>query len=103
MGRSLRRHRLWLCCPEIRTGGDESGEYGGSGDRAYYAGVRSSDASRTGLGYELLRRSLVTLAAHGCHKVSLTVTSSNAEAAQLYRRMGFVNRREFAAYVWELR
>jgi ribosomal protein S18 acetylase RimI-like enzyme len=57
----------------------------------------------TGLGYELLRRSLVTLAAHGCHKVSLTVTTSNTEAASLYRRMGFVNRRDFAAYVWELR
>ena len=27
----------------------------------------------TGLGYELLRRSMVSLAAHGCHKVSLTV------------------------------
>jgi ribosomal protein S18 acetylase RimI-like enzyme len=57
----------------------------------------------TGLGYELLRRSLVTLAAHGCHKVSLTVTASNTEAASLYRRMGFVNRRDFAAYVWEMR
>jgi len=57
----------------------------------------------TGLGYELLRRSLVTLAAHGCHKVSLTVTSSNSEAVSLYRKMGFVNRRDFAAYVWELR
>ena len=57
----------------------------------------------TGLGYELLRRSLVTLAAHGCHKVSLTVTTSNTEAASLYRRMGFVNRRDFAAYVWEMR
>ncbi len=57
----------------------------------------------TGLGYELLRRSLVTLAAHGCHKVSLTVTTANKEAASLYRRMGFVNRRDFAAYVWELR
>ena len=57
----------------------------------------------TGLGYELLRRSLVTLAAHGCHKVSLTVTSANTDAAALYRRMGFVTRRDFAAYVWELR
>ena len=55
----------------------------------------------TGLGYELLRRSMVSLAAHGCHKVSLTVTSSNTNAAKLYRRMGFVPRREFAAYVWE--
>jgi ribosomal protein S18 acetylase RimI-like enzyme len=57
----------------------------------------------TGLGYELLRRSLVTLAAHGCHKTSLTVTSSNTEAVSLYRRMGFMTRREFAAYVWETR
>jgi ribosomal protein S18 acetylase RimI-like enzyme len=57
----------------------------------------------TGLGYELLRRSMVTLAAHGCNKVSLTVTNENAWAASLYRRMGFTNRRDFAAYVWELR
>jgi ribosomal protein S18 acetylase RimI-like enzyme len=56
-----------------------------------------------GLGYELLRRSLVSLAAHGCNKVSLTVTSANEAAATVYRRMGFVTRREFAAYVWELR
>ncbi|MEP6963070.1 MAG: GNAT family N-acetyltransferase, partial [Acidobacteriota bacterium] len=53
----------------------------------------------TGLGYELLRRSLVSLAAEGCHKVSLTVTSANGAAARLYQRMGFVNRRDFAAYV----
>jgi ribosomal protein S18 acetylase RimI-like enzyme len=57
----------------------------------------------TGLGYELLRRSLVSLAAHGCHKVSLTVTASNYRAISVYERMGFVNRRDFAAYVWEIR
>ena len=57
----------------------------------------------SGLGYELLRRSMVSLAAHGCHKVSLTVTSANAHADALYRRMGFTPRREFAAYVWEQR
>ncbi len=57
----------------------------------------------TGLGYELLRRSMVTLAAHGCNKISLTVTNENAWAASLYRRMGFTNHRDFAAYVWELR
>ena len=34
----------------------------------------------TGLGYELLRRSLVALADHGCRTVSLTVTTSNASA-----------------------
>lgn len=55
----------------------------------------------SGLGYELVRRSLVSLAAHGCHKVSLTVTAANAPAAALYQRMGFTDRRVFAAYVWE--
>jgi len=57
----------------------------------------------TGLGYELLRRSLLALAEHGCRTVSLTVTASNASAIQLYERMGFVNRRDFAAYVWEIK
>lgn len=57
----------------------------------------------TGLGYELMRRSLVALAAHGCRSVSLTVTSSNTNAVQLYERMGFTHKRDFAAYVWEPR
>jgi ribosomal protein S18 acetylase RimI-like enzyme len=56
-----------------------------------------------GLGYELLRRSLVSLAAHGCQKVSLTVTDSNTAAIRVYERMGFQSRRGFAAYVWEIR
>jgi ribosomal protein S18 acetylase RimI-like enzyme len=54
----------------------------------------------TGLGYELLRRSLLALAAHGCRTVSLTVTASNETATRLYERMGFTPRREFAACVW---
>ncbi|MEO7143437.1 MAG: GNAT family N-acetyltransferase [Bryobacteraceae bacterium] len=54
-----------------------------------------------GVGYELLRRSLDALAAQGCGKVSLTVTSANGEAIALYERMGFCTRRRFAAYVWE--
>jgi ribosomal protein S18 acetylase RimI-like enzyme len=53
-----------------------------------------------GLGYELLRRSLLALAAHGCRSVSLTVTASNETATRLYERMGFTTRREFAACVW---
>jgi len=57
----------------------------------------------TGLGYELLRRSLLALAAHGCRSVSLTVTASNAAAARLYERMGFTQRREFTACVWNSR
>ena len=55
----------------------------------------------TGLGYELMRQSLGALAVQGCRKVSLTVTASNETAVQLYRRMGFTVRRNFAAYVWE--
>jgi ribosomal protein S18 acetylase RimI-like enzyme len=57
----------------------------------------------TGLGYELMRRSLLALAAHGCRSASLTVTTANQAAFRLYEQMGFVNRREFAAHVWESR
>jgi ribosomal protein S18 acetylase RimI-like enzyme len=64
--------------------------------------VASSDRG-TGLGYEMMRRSLLALAAHGCRAVSLTVTTSNANAVKLYERMGFTKRRDFAAYVWEPR
>ncbi|HYZ83436.1 MAG TPA: N-acetyltransferase [Bryobacteraceae bacterium] len=55
----------------------------------------------TGLGYELIRRSLVSFAEHGCEKASLTVTSSNAQAIKLYQRVGYRSTRRFAAYVWE--
>ena len=54
-----------------------------------------------GVGYALLRRSMLALAAHGCHTVGLTVTSTNTGAIRLYEQMGFVDRREFAAYVWD--
>jgi len=53
-----------------------------------------------GIGYELLRRALREFAEHGCRKVSLTVTSSNASAIRLYERMGFRRVHEFAAHVW---
>ena len=54
-----------------------------------------------GVGYALLRRSMLALAAHGCRTVGLTVTSKNTSAIRLYEQMGFTDRREFAAYVWD--
>jgi ribosomal protein S18 acetylase RimI-like enzyme len=54
-----------------------------------------------GLGYEMLRRSMVALAANGARTVSLTVTAGNDLAIRLYERMGYLRTREFAAYVWE--
>lgn len=54
-----------------------------------------------GIGYELMRRSLEALKSYGCRESSLTVTSSNATAVNLYERMGFLTRRTFGAYVWE--
>lgn len=54
-----------------------------------------------GVGYQLIRRSLESLARYGCRKASLTVTSSNQEAIELYDRMGFEKTRDFAAFVWE--
>jgi len=53
-----------------------------------------------GVGYQLIRRSLESLARHGCRKASLTVTSTNREAIELYNRMGFRQERGFTAYVW---
>lgn len=61
----------------------------------------SPGARGTGLGYELIRRSLETLARNGCRKASLTVTATNREAIRLYERMGFHKTRDFSAYVWE--
>ena len=55
----------------------------------------------TGLGYELIRRSLESLFQHGCRKASLTVTAANTSAILLYERMGFHTTRSFSAYVWE--
>ena len=60
----------------------------------------SKAARGSGLGYELIRRSLQSFAAHGCRKVSLTVTGTNREAIALYERMGFRRTRDFTAYVW---
>ncbi len=56
-----------------------------------------------GLGAELLCRSLLSFAAHGCQSASLTVTDANQGALRLYERMGFVRRRHFAAHVWNFR
>jgi ribosomal protein S18 acetylase RimI-like enzyme len=55
----------------------------------------------TGVGYELLRRSLVALLEHGCRKVSLTVTATNRSAILLYERTGFRVAHRFDALVWE--
>jgi ribosomal protein S18 acetylase RimI-like enzyme len=61
----------------------------------------SQSHQRTGIGYELLRHSLVSLAAAHCRSASLTVTSTNVEAITLYDRVGFRKMRDFYAVVWE--
>jgi ribosomal protein S18 acetylase RimI-like enzyme len=54
-----------------------------------------------GVGFELMRQALQTLAECGCTKVSLTVTASNAEAIVLYEALGFRTVHRFSAHVWE--
>jgi ribosomal protein S18 acetylase RimI-like enzyme len=54
-----------------------------------------------GAGYEMLRLSLLALARYGCRRASLTVTSANENAIQLYEDVGFAKRRRFVASVWE--
>ena len=58
-------------------------------------------ARGSGVGYELLRRSLGSLRENGCRNASLTVTASNHDAVALYERIGFRTARQFSAYVWE--
>lgn len=58
-------------------------------------------ARRRGVGYELMRRALTAFREQGCHTVSLTVTSSNRAAIELYESLGFRVLREFPAFVWE--
>jgi ribosomal protein S18 acetylase RimI-like enzyme len=59
------------------------------------------DVQRTGLGYELMRRSLQVFGEHDCEKASLTVTGANTEAVRLYQSLGFRSIRRFGAFVWE--
>lgn len=54
-----------------------------------------------GLGYEMLRQSLNALQSGGAARISLTVTTANTAAVELYRRCGFQVLRRFYAYVWE--
>jgi ribosomal protein S18 acetylase RimI-like enzyme len=58
-------------------------------------------AQGTGVGYELLRWSMIALAARGCRRVSLSVTASNTQAVQLYERAGFHTAHRFDALVWD--
>jgi len=49
----------------------------------------------------LLRRSLTALAEAGASRASLTVTSANHHAVELYESVGFETVRRFPAFVWE--
>ena len=51
-------------------------------------GVRAQAAGR-GIGTSLLRHALDWAAAHGLHRVELTVMAHNTRAIRLYERMGF--------------
>lgn len=53
------------------------------------------------LGFRLLESSLHHLKRLGCRRASLSVTSWNREAVDLYLRVGFERKRLFTAAVWE--
>jgi ribosomal protein S18 acetylase RimI-like enzyme len=61
----------------------------------------SPEAKGTGLGYELLRQSMLKLNTLGCQSISLTVTAANVEALRLYESVGFTVNSLFPALVWE--
>jgi ribosomal protein S18 acetylase RimI-like enzyme len=55
----------------------------------------------SGLGRALMARTLARLYHAGFESVSLTVTERNARAFDWYRRLGFLPRKGFGAYVWQ--
>jgi ribosomal protein S18 acetylase RimI-like enzyme len=58
-------------------------------------------AKGSGLGYELLRQSMLRLLDLGCQSISLTVTVANTDALRLYESVGFTVTSLFPALVWE--
>lgn len=58
-------------------------------------------ACGSGLGYELLRRGLLSFAEQRAESASLTVTAANQQAIRLYERFGFRAIHHFDAYVWD--
>ncbi|HLK47151.1 MAG TPA: GNAT family N-acetyltransferase [Bryobacteraceae bacterium] len=61
----------------------------------------SPETRGAGIGYQLLRQSLLKLREAECRSASLTVTACNREAVSLYERVGFETVRRFSACVWE--
>ncbi len=61
----------------------------------------SRDIRGRKLGYEMLRQSLHLLRLNGFKRVSLTVTSANRRAIELYRQVGFRSLTRFPALVWD--
>lgn len=61
----------------------------------------SPAAHGAGIGHELLRQSIISLAGMSCRAVTLTVTACNLDAIRLYERMGFRTVKRFSAFVWE--
>jgi ribosomal protein S18 acetylase RimI-like enzyme len=59
------------------------------------------DSRGLGLGNALMRTALSRLKASGAGTVSLTVTDANSRAFEWYRRLGFVVRKRFCAFVWK--
>jgi ribosomal protein S18 acetylase RimI-like enzyme len=53
------------------------------------------------LGYEMMRQSLLLMRLNGYKRASLTVTSENRHALDMYLRLGFRRLRKFPAFVWD--
>ncbi len=54
-----------------------------------------------GIGERLIAASHQALSARNVSQLSLTVTEANRNAVELYRKMGFEEKRVFDAFVWE--
>ena len=69
-------------------------------ERPHLPGVGAPEAHGRGLGQTLMTAALRALRHQGLATASLSVTVDNTRAYQLYERLGFRLRKEFAAHAW---
>ena len=102
----MMRRRGWV--PEASVAAFEDGKVvaftlnGVEGDRGYDSGTGVAPTHRRqGLAREMMRRSCDLLRERGCTTYVLEVLEENHRAAELYRSLGFVERRRFQCWRYE--
>jgi ribosomal protein S18 acetylase RimI-like enzyme len=86
--RAVQSELFFVATEGDRIVGTAMGGYDGHRGWVYYVAV-SPGHRRRGVGASLMRAVEDALEGRGCHKLNLQVRSSNREAVEFYRRLGY--------------